>query len=233
MAGSEGKTNGRRSPPEQSPIPTAPDAGRPPFLFIDIEASSLAEDSVPIEVAWVDEDGEGRSHLVRPQPNWLDWSEEAEAIHQISRQHLIEAGEPAPAVARALHEACRGHIVVSDAPAYDAAWLRTLLGAAGLKAPAVRPVQLAYAQALAPFLRDHSGTPADLDREGREQQARLAQSIIAECEEVQEASHGRAHRALPDALALWRVWRSVTKRTCLVSTRRETPGPDLLSALRW
>lgn len=62
------------------------------FVFLDFEASSLSKQSYPIEVAWVFEDGRHRSHLIRPTPEWTDWSHEAEQIHGISRSLLLTEG---------------------------------------------------------------------------------------------------------------------------------------------
>ena len=42
------------------------------ILFLDFEASSLLPGSFPIEVAWVDETGQGESYLIRPHEGWLD-----------------------------------------------------------------------------------------------------------------------------------------------------------------
>ena len=58
------------------------------LAFLDFEASSLGKKSVPIEVAWVWEDGRGESHLIRPADGWDDWNERAEAIHHVSRATL-------------------------------------------------------------------------------------------------------------------------------------------------
>ena len=38
------------------------------LAFVDFEASSLAKDSYPVEVAWVFEDGACEGHLIRPAP---------------------------------------------------------------------------------------------------------------------------------------------------------------------
>jgi hypothetical protein len=51
------------------------------IVFLDFEASSLNKKSFPIEVAWVFQDGRSRSYLIRPAPEWIDWSDEAEEVH--------------------------------------------------------------------------------------------------------------------------------------------------------
>lgn len=104
--------------------------GRPrPLLFLDIEASSLAPHSWPVEVGWAWIEGglvESRSVVVAPRPSWCDsaWSEEAEAIHGLSRARL-ESGRAADAVA-ALTDAFADRHVVSDNPSWDQLWLDRL-----------------------------------------------------------------------------------------------------------
>ena len=36
------------------------------IVFLDFEASSLSDDSYPIEVGWAGEDGSTEQHLIRP-----------------------------------------------------------------------------------------------------------------------------------------------------------------------
>jgi len=52
----------------------APEPGFKGLRFIDSEASGLLPGSFPIEIAWVDESGQGESHLIRPAIGWLDES---------------------------------------------------------------------------------------------------------------------------------------------------------------
>lgn len=66
-------------------------------IFNDFEASSLGEDSWPVEigVAWLDGDAiMVRSSLIRPHPDWPEsaWSPESARIHAIAR----DAPEAAP-----------------------------------------------------------------------------------------------------------------------------------------
>lgn len=41
-------------------------------VFLDFEASSLSDQSYPVEVAWVFQDGRTESHLINPAPEWVD-----------------------------------------------------------------------------------------------------------------------------------------------------------------
>lgn len=101
-------------------------------VFLDFEASSLADRSHPIEVAWVFQNGRQESHLIMPAPNWTDWDDEAEAIHHITREMLAAEGEPHDEVARRVVEALSGHDLFASAPSWDGKWLSTLLRSAGI-----------------------------------------------------------------------------------------------------
>lgn len=108
------------------------------LVFMDFEASSLGKRSYPIEVAWVFEDGRSDGHLIRPAPGWDDWAAEAEAIHHISRDTLLESGEPHDMVARRMVDQLSGHDLLASAPSWDGKWLSVLLRGAGLPRHALR-----------------------------------------------------------------------------------------------
>jgi hypothetical protein len=107
-------------------------------VFLDFEASSLSQESYPIEVGWAGEDSSGETHLIRPAPGWSDWDASAEAIHHIGREMLLNQGEPHEAVARRVLEALGPHDVYVTAPSWDGMWLSKLLRAAGLPRHALR-----------------------------------------------------------------------------------------------
>ena len=65
------------------------------IYFVDFEASSLRSGSFPIEVAWVNEDGQGESYLIRPAEGWNpEWSPQSERTHGIALAALLEHGVP-------------------------------------------------------------------------------------------------------------------------------------------
>ena len=107
-------------------------------IFLDFEASSLSDDSYPIEVGWVFEDGGEERHLIRPAADWTDWDASAEAMHGYSRETLAAEGEPHEAVAARILEALSSHTVYVSAPSWDGKWLSVLLRAAGLPRHAMR-----------------------------------------------------------------------------------------------
>lgn len=185
---------------------------RAKLLFVDLEASSLLPGGFPIEIAWVDQDGQGESFLIKPQPDWTEWSHASQGVHGIALERLIDEGVPAPRVARRVADvlAARGAIACSDAPAYDGQWLATLLET--LERPPtvrLRSVHEIYGLACRPLL----GLLPRGDgwaRERAEQRVRnMAQDIVARAEEVEAVRPRERHRALPDAESLWRNWRAV------------------------
>lgn len=97
--------------------------------IIDFEASCLPEagESYPIEVALAKVDGSTRSWLIRPSPEWQfwDWSAEAEHIHGISREMLIEHGQRPDEVLEELVTEAGDCAIYADCD-LDAYWLETL-----------------------------------------------------------------------------------------------------------
>ena len=114
--------------------------------FLDFEASSLSDDSYPIEVGWVFEDGRREAHLIRPAPQWLDWDKRAEALHGISRTRLEAEGAAHDVVAQRVLEALADHDVYVGAPSWDGKWLSMLFRAAGLPRHIMRLKDSAEAQ---------------------------------------------------------------------------------------
>lgn len=106
-------------------------------IFYDVEASSLAAASFPIEVGWAEvlADGSVRSKaiLIRPADGWVDWAELAERIHGISRGQLEELGRPVIEVVEELDAAFGDGTVLSDNPAWEVMWTDRLYLAAGRK----------------------------------------------------------------------------------------------------
>lgn len=98
--------------------------------FLDFEASSLdLISSYPIEVGICLSGGTTHSWLLKPAPLWRDWSEEAAAIHGISRDRLEREGHSVIEVAHALNDIIPG-IAICDALTYDSFWLYQLFKAA-------------------------------------------------------------------------------------------------------
>jgi hypothetical protein len=173
------------------------------LAFLDFEASSLAKDSYPVEVAWVFEDGACESHLIRPAPGWTDWDPGAERMHGLSRERLVAEGEPHDWVARRVLEALSGHEPCASAPSWDGKWLSVLLRAAGLPRHAMRlkDSEAVELETACELLKD-AAAPGDLGRMAAKVLERARARIEAE---------PPAHRALADAARELRLWREVRR----------------------
>ncbi len=171
-------------------------------VFIDFEASSLSDNSYPIEVGWVFEDGREEDHLIRPAEGWTDWSAKAETIHGIPRASLVAEGEPHDAVARRMIDALSGHDLLASAPSWDGKWLSVLLRAAGLPRHALRlhSSKLALEEQAARLL------PDDVAKAERSTRSQALLKVIA------SDMGNPAHRALADARAELDRWLAVTER---------------------
>lgn len=188
----------------------------------DIEASSLLA-GFPIEIGWVDENGQGESHLIRPADEWLSegntaWSPASERVHGISLPTLLAQGVSHATVAnRAAQVLAPRHVTAcSGAPATDGRWLHKLLKAGGQR----RPVRLVdvnrlYGLACRPLqdLLPLADGPA-WDR-ADERIRNLAREIVARAEEEEALRQRVHHRALPDAETLWRTWQSIREQVAL------------------
>ena len=102
-------------------------------LVIDVEASGFGPGSYPIEVGVAMPDGKVRCMIIRPIPEWQHWDEQAESLHGISREILLEFGSPVREVAEQLNQWLEGEMVYSDAWGNDSSWLALLFDAAGIR----------------------------------------------------------------------------------------------------
>jgi hypothetical protein len=182
---------------------TAPACRVALIVFLDFEASSLSKKSVPIEIAWVFEDGRSRSALIRPAADWDDWAADAEAIHGISRELLASEGLPVEQVASEMVEVLTGHDLYASAPSWDGKWLSVLLRAAGFPRHALRLGKSRDAfMAVARELTGATITETELSK--------LIDGIVEESKAAIPA-----HRALADAtleLTRWKLVREAAKK---------------------
>lgn len=97
-------------------------------VFLDLEASSLASGSYPIEVAWGQTPETIESYLISPEyiSSWTDWSPVSERLHGIPRTQLLDQGKPPSWVAKRMNDALGDQTVYSDNPDYDRHWLDEL-----------------------------------------------------------------------------------------------------------
>ena len=98
--------------------------GLPPIL--DFEASSLSDTSYPISAGLVVAD-KVYYWVIKPQPDWIDWSLESQAIHGLKRSFIEEHGMPVHQVYTEITEKLNGYqVIYSDAPAWEGLWLQRL-----------------------------------------------------------------------------------------------------------
>jgi hypothetical protein len=181
-------------------------------VFLDFEASSLADESYPIEVGWVFEDGREESHLIRPAPGWDDWDFTAEAIHRIGRQRLVAEGEAHDAVARRILSELATHTVYVSAPSWDGKWLSVLLRAGGFPRHAMRLRDSDEAMMQAA----RSGLAATLAPQALDA---AAADLVERCRRA-AAARPIAHRALADAMAERALWLEVGQKAAELSHAR-------------
>lgn len=99
---------------------------------IDLEASGFGRGSYPIEVGVCLNDRSTHCFLIQPQEDWHHWDVEAEEIHGISRQTLLEKGVPVVEISSRLNELLNGQVVYTDAWGFDNTWLWKLYDTAKL-----------------------------------------------------------------------------------------------------
>jgi hypothetical protein len=178
------------------------------IAFLDFEASSLSDDSYPVEVGWIFEDGCSESHLIRPAPDWTDWDLQAESIHGISRQRLLDEGAPHQDVAARMVGQLAGHDLYVSAPSWDGKWLSVLLRASGYPRHTLR-------------LRDTDEALLDAVRPlGVHAPPEAATAVAAAIlDRVRRAWGGvpAVHRALPDARQEREIWLEVKRQAELAS----------------
>ncbi len=99
---------------------------------LDMEASGFGKNSYPIEVGYVLADGSSFCTLIRPEPDWTHWDEQAEQTHHISRAIAQQHGQDPSTVAQKLNTALAGLTLYSDGWANDYSWLGKLFDTANL-----------------------------------------------------------------------------------------------------
>lgn len=93
---------------------------------VDIEASGISPDSYPIEVGVVMQDGRRYSSLIKPMRHWQHWCPDAEAIHGISREQLMDEGVDPEIVCQQINDLCSAQVLYSDCWIHDEQWIKRL-----------------------------------------------------------------------------------------------------------
>ena len=95
------------------------------IIALDCESSGLAEDSYPISIGVYGDSGLRSSWLIEPLVDWTHWCENAEMIHGINRETLIEVGRDPWLVARELNSCFKGLTLYCDSD-WDKVWVAKL-----------------------------------------------------------------------------------------------------------
>ena len=106
------------------------------LVCIDLEASGLHPRSYPVEIGWCSLDFATSGLLqIAPDTTWApeDWDPNAEIIHGLTRDYLMQIGLLPAAAANHLNLVLSDNQLVSDAPHLDFRWLRQLYEVAGVK----------------------------------------------------------------------------------------------------
>ncbi|MFT5419717.1 MAG: hypothetical protein ACI9D5_000458 [Candidatus Endobugula sp.] len=110
---------------------------------LDIEASGLSPDSYPIEVGIVLSDGSSWCSLIQPIDHWRHWSEEAESLHHISHNEILQRGKNISDIAGTLNHLLGEQTVYSDCCGLDDGWLQKLYREAN-RTPSFRLRDIVY-----------------------------------------------------------------------------------------
>ncbi|MFK4135950.1 hypothetical protein ACI2KR_27250 [Pseudomonas luteola] len=109
--------------------------------FIDFEASGIAPDSYPVEVAVVSLRQQFTS-LIKPVSYWEHWSYDAQDMHQLSRAVLLSEGVSPHDVASQMNALFSGKTLCCDSPT-DTFWMDVLYEAAGIDSTfKIKPIEV-------------------------------------------------------------------------------------------
>ena len=199
------------------------------IYWLDFEASSLTVHSYPIEVGWISEDGIGESHLIKPAPQWNDWSMASQGVHGITRDLLQSEGRPVREVAlRMLDVLGKPDVLIySDAPAFERAWLHDLMLAAEIKwLPMIHDSSELLGEAMSGLVdRLKFDKPPAAPDDAEQWIMTTAQEIVAAAVETELGRPNRVrHRALADVESHRRIWMDVHRLVAEAARRDATPS---------
>jgi hypothetical protein len=150
--------------------------------IIDFEASGLSKQSYPIEVGLTNGSDDYQA-LIKPMDHWQYWSEEAEAVHRITRIQLESDGLNPAHVAHILNHKLSEQTVYCDSVQWDGFWCNVLFSDNGIHQRfEVRDIQ--------EFIKDSD------DR---------LEAFLAARNKLENTDDYTIHRALDDAKIIWKA----------------------------
>jgi len=92
---------------------------------IDVESTGLNNNSMPIQLAWTDNDGEYISVFIKYEDSLIEriWEEEAEGVHGISKEFLSKYGISPESACKVINDSVSGKELYSDAIDMDSKWM--------------------------------------------------------------------------------------------------------------
>jgi hypothetical protein len=109
-------------------VPPITFVGRP-LMFIAIDASSLMQGGIPLELCWTpDAATRPTSRLIKPTMDWQERPQDdpRDTGHGLSIGAAIKRGEPLQRVAKEAFDAFANHRLISVFPALDRVWMNEL-----------------------------------------------------------------------------------------------------------
>jgi hypothetical protein len=170
---------------------------------IDVEASSLSENSYPIEVGvYIPIGNEVLEYewLIKPEKEWLDdreWNEQSSKVHNISLDKLKNEGVSGYTVCQKLNALLLGQTIYSDAPEFDEMWLKVMFD---------------YWNIEMHFFIEYILYPEDVKLRKRIYNKDISHVDFKNMKEKELSKHGmESHRALNDAKAMGLVMKRLLK----------------------
>ncbi|MFH1153948.1 MAG: hypothetical protein V1793_09030 [Pseudomonadota bacterium] len=98
--------------------------------IIDVEASGFGQYSYPIEIGLALTAGKRYCSLIFPALDWTYWDGEAEKVHCVTRDLLIQRGRPIQDIAWELNDLLENTTIYSDGWVVDKPWVTRLFDSA-------------------------------------------------------------------------------------------------------
>jgi len=150
--------------------------------IIDFEASGLSKQSYPIEVGLTNGSDEYQA-LIKPMAHWQYWSDEAEAVHTLSKSQLESDGLNPAHVAHTLNNKLSGQPVYCDSVQWDGFWCNVLFADNSIH----QQFEILDIEELLKDSDDH------------------LEVFLAVRSQLENADEYTVHRALDDAKIIWKA----------------------------
>lgn len=169
--------------------------------ILDFEASGFGNDSYPIEVGYSLGCGERFCMLIRPEPSWIYWDENAEGVHGISRDLLQRSGLDVVQVCDTLNRRLAGRTLYSDAWVVDKEWQNKLFTAAGMQPTfqlsAIENIQTECQYLMWDQVRKNLLSESNLERHRASSDAEFIQRVYTQTQHLERALNSQSGAVVP------------------------------------